>query len=54
MMVTTETWWEGIFSGPLVHGINVEKLHLLQDESFLYLSTATFEDNTQPEDRSNN
>ena len=37
-MMMTETWWESIFSGALAHGINEEKVHLLQDEAFLYLS----------------
>lgn len=36
-MITTETWWESIFYGPLALGINREKLQLLEDESFLYL-----------------
>lgn len=36
-MITTQTWWESIFSGPLAHGINHEKLHLLENEDFLYL-----------------
>lgn len=31
------------FSGPLSHGICEEKLMLLQDEAFLYLSTAPVE-----------
>lgn len=44
MMMTTETWWESIFSGVLAYGINEEKLHLLQDEAFLYLSTAHVEE----------
>ncbi|EAZ87546.1 hypothetical protein AB9L15_17155 [Lysinibacillus fusiformis] len=42
-MKTTTTWWESIFSGPLSHGICEEKLMLLQDEAFLYLSTAPVE-----------
>lgn len=37
-MITTNTWWESIFSGPLAHGINEEKLHLLENENFLYLN----------------
>lgn len=37
-MISTDTWWEGIFSGPLSIGINGDKLHQLEDESFLYLS----------------
>ncbi|WP_196426668.1 hypothetical protein [Lysinibacillus cavernae] len=39
MTTTTGTWWESIFSGPLSHGICEEKLLLLQDEAFLYLTT---------------
>ncbi len=42
-MTTTTTWWKSIFSGPLSHGICEEKLMLLQDEAFLYLSTAPVE-----------
>lgn len=38
-MITTETWWESIFSGPLAFGINKEKLQLLENEEFLYLRT---------------
>lgn len=36
-MITTETWWESIFSGPLALGINREKIQLLESEGFLYL-----------------
>lgn len=43
-MMMTETWWESIFSGALAHGINEDKLHLLQDEAFLYLSVAHSEE----------
>lgn len=43
MSTTTGTWWESIFSGPLSHGICEEKLLLLQDEAFLYLSTIPME-----------
>lgn len=43
MTTTTGTWWESIFSGPLAHGICEEKLLLLQDEAFLYLSTTSVE-----------
>lgn len=43
-MMMTETWWESIFSGALAYGINEEKLHLLQDEAFLYLSIAYLEE----------
>ncbi|WP_167397396.1 hypothetical protein [Lysinibacillus mangiferihumi] len=39
MTTTTGTWWESIFSGALSHGICEEKLLLLQDEAFLFLST---------------
>ncbi|MBB5149252.1 MULTISPECIES: hypothetical protein [Ureibacillus] len=35
-MISTEYWWEEIFSGPLAIGINEEKIHQLEDESFLY------------------
>jgi len=37
-MISTENWWEQIFSGPLAIGINEEKVHQLEDESFLFLS----------------
>lgn len=37
IMISTETWWEKIFSGPLSIGINGEKVHQLEDESFLFL-----------------
>lgn len=37
-MISTDTWWEAIFSGPLSIGLNEEKLHQLKDESFLFLS----------------
>lgn len=51
-MMMTETWWESIFSGALAHGINEEKVHLLQDEAFLYLSVAEREEqkNVEPLD----
>ena len=35
-MISTDTWWESIFSGPLAYGINQEKIRLLEDEQFLY------------------
>ncbi|MEK4629771.1 MAG: hypothetical protein ABS944_00010 [Solibacillus sp.] len=35
-MITTETWWGEIFSGPLSIGLNEQKLQQLEDESFLY------------------
>ncbi len=35
-MIITETWWETIFSGVLAIGIDENKLHQLEDESFLY------------------
>lgn len=35
-MITTETWWEDIFSGPLSIGLNEQKTYQLDDESFLY------------------
>lgn len=35
-MISTKYWWEEIFSGPLAIGINEEKIHQLEDESFLY------------------
>ncbi|SOB91812.1 hypothetical protein SAMN05880501_101387 [Ureibacillus xyleni] len=37
-MISTDTWWEKIFSGPLSIGLNGEKIHQLEDESFLFLS----------------
>ncbi|WP_169716139.1 hypothetical protein [Ureibacillus manganicus] len=37
-MISTDTWWEQIFSGPLSVGLNEEKTHLLEDESFLFLT----------------
>jgi hypothetical protein len=37
-MISTEYWWEEIFSGPLAIGINEEKIHQLEDESFLYFN----------------
>ena len=36
-MISTETWWEKIFSGPLSIGLNGERVHQLEDESFLFL-----------------
>lgn len=36
-MVTTESWWEAIFSGVLEIGLDKEKIKKLNDESFLYL-----------------
>jgi hypothetical protein len=36
-MISTNTWWEKIFSGPLSIGINEEKVHQITDESFLFL-----------------
>ncbi|MCM3386565.1 hypothetical protein LG296_05315 [Ureibacillus chungkukjangi] len=36
-MISTDTWWEKIFSGPLSVGLNEERLHQLKDESFLFL-----------------
>ena len=49
MTTTTGTWWESIFSGPLSHGICEEKILLLQDEAFLYLSTIAVENEENPE-----
>ena len=49
MTTTTGTWWESIFSGPLSHGICEEKLLLLQDEAFLYLSTIPMENEENAE-----
>ncbi|MGE7693251.1 hypothetical protein ACQKNC_03925 [Lysinibacillus sp. NPDC094177] len=49
MTTTTGTWWESIFSGPLAHGICEEKLLLLQDEAFLYLTTIPGEEKEEPE-----
>lgn len=40
-MLTMETWWEDIFSGNLAIGINENKIHQLQDESFLYYSNSS-------------
>lgn len=37
------------FSGPLSHGICEEKIMLLQDEAFLYLSTIPVENEENPE-----
>ena len=37
-MITTETWWGEIFSGPLSIGLNEQKLAQLEDESFLYFN----------------
>jgi len=39
-MISTETWWEKIFSGPLSIGLNGERVHQLEDESFLFLKEA--------------
>ncbi|WP_445479474.1 hypothetical protein ACULLL_03740 [Lysinibacillus irui] len=49
MTTTTGTWWESIFSGPLSHGICEEKIALLQDEAFLYLSTIPVENDENSE-----
>jgi len=49
MTTTTGTWWESIFSGLLSHGICEEKILLLQDEAFLYLSTIPVENEENPE-----
>ena len=38
LMITTETWWGEIFSGPLSIGLNEQKLAQLEDESFLYFN----------------
>lgn len=35
-MISTDTWWETLFKGALSIGINEEKVHLLEDEAFLY------------------
>ncbi len=48
-MISTHTWWETIFSGPLSIGLNEEKLHQLADESFLFLS----EDEQLPHENEN-
>ncbi len=37
-MLTMETWWEDIFSGPLSIGLNESKIYELRDESFLFFS----------------
>lgn len=48
-MISTDTWWEQIFSGPLSVGLNEEKVHLLDDESFLFLAEEQLpHDETQP------
>lgn len=39
VMLTIETWWTEIFAGNLAVGLNENKIHQLQDESFLYYST---------------
>ena len=44
-MTTTETWWETIFEGDLVHGINKERCVDLDEENFLY-----FNDKEQEQD----
>ena len=49
MTTSTGTWWESIFSGPLAHGICEEKLLLLHDEAFLYLTTTPIEKKEEPE-----
>lgn len=36
-MISTDTWWEKIFSGALAIGLNEERVHQLEDESFLFL-----------------
>lgn len=41
LMITTETWWEEIFSGPLSVGLNEQKTFQLEDESFLYFDEQT-------------
>lgn len=46
-MITTETWWESIFSGPLAHGINEEKLQLLENEEFLYFKNGELKERFQ-------
>ena len=38
-MLLTHAWYETIFSGPLEIGLDREKVHLLEDESFLYFET---------------
>ncbi|SOC35135.1 hypothetical protein [Ureibacillus acetophenoni] len=37
-MISTDNWWEQIFSGPLSIGLNEDKVHLLEDETFLFLN----------------
>lgn len=48
-MISTDTWWETIFSGALSIGINEEKIHLLEDEAFLY-----FSEDQLPQEQQNN
>ncbi|MGE7664192.1 hypothetical protein ACQKMN_00600 [Ureibacillus composti] len=49
-MISTDTWWGGIFSGPLSIGLNEEKIHQLENESFLYLSNALSEEELPDEE----
>lgn len=42
-MLVTETWWEDIFSGALSVGLNEQKIHQLEDESFLYFNEQSSE-----------
>ncbi|MBD8026644.1 hypothetical protein H9636_08240 [Ureibacillus sp. Re31] len=50
-MISTDTWWEKIFSGPLSIGLNEEKVHQLEDESFLFLKEEQLpQENEQPND----
>lgn len=43
-MITTDTWWESLFSGDLSIGLSLERQQELEDEGFLYLqNTERFE-----------
>lgn len=39
-MLNANTWWKEIFSGELSVGINEQKVHQIQDESFLFYSAS--------------
>lgn len=49
MVSTTSAWWETIFTGVLSIGINEEKIHLLENEEFLYLK-----ENSLPQEEKKN
>lgn len=46
-MLLVQAWYETMFSGPLEIGLDREKIHQLEDETFLYLQAEAEKPNTE-------